>query len=180
MLGLGFLKKLFKAGDSDEENARFEEITVIEKAKKENSGKGLLYDATIIPAMKKSHQQLVQHFMAIEKYRQRKEYNKMSIEIGAFASLLHDHMLKEQLKVYLYLAKVYEGTEEILVINKIKSDMQPIGKQIFSFIMEFRDIKQWTPEKLADLEKKFKQIQPVLLRRFHLVEKELYPLYLAP
>ncbi len=97
-----------------------------------------------------------------------------------FSSKLRSHMLKENLKLYVYLshAMVYDE-ESLVLITELRSEMNRIGRTVNSFLTQYSDLP-WTDDKKITFPNEFKSIGEVLVDRIQREESTLYSLYMHP
>ncbi len=143
-------------------------------------GTQLFYDQELINDLKNDHKELVEVYGQIGVALKKFEYDEIVSLFINFSSKLRSHMLKENLKLYVYLSHAMIHDEEsLLLITELRSEMNQIGRTVNSFLTRYSDLP-WTDDKKISFPNEFKTIGEVLVDRIQREEGTLYSLYMHP
>ncbi len=138
------------------------------------------YDAYLIEDLKKDHRTLLAHYMQIEKSARSQQFREVRSELSHFKTLFHQHILLENVKLYVYLTHCLESdSEQYKVVKEMRTDMRHIGKAVNQFIDHY-DVWPWSAEMETQFIIELEQIGDALAARIKTEEEQLYPLYDIP
>lgn len=139
---------------------------------------GVHYDAFLIDRFTREHQELLEQFGLIQSYAETGQYHQVQKAIHLFAVGLRDHLLTENIKLYIYLAKAFENDEDTHeLIKDFRREMMQIGKVVNQFVTRY-DTPEWSDAMKADFLGELLSIGEVLVERIKREEEVLYPLYM--
>jgi hypothetical protein len=143
-------------------------------------GTQLFYEDKLITDLKNDHQALLAIYGQIGEALENNNHDEIVDLFVDFSSGLRSHILKENLKLYVYLSHAMVlDTESLALIIELRSEMSKIGRTVNSFLTRYSELP-WTTEKMASFPVEFKQIGDVLVERIEREESTLYPLYMHP
>lgn len=92
----------------------------------------------LIPELKLEHQQLISLFTDTIKLAENQRFDKAMITLDEFRSLLMNHLINENTKLYLFLNAYYRHDEEFALITKLRNETSNITKAFMDFIQQWR------------------------------------------
>lgn len=126
------------------------------------------------------HRQLASQLNEIEQALAQKNYRKLHDKLEAFSAALGDHILKKNIKLYIYLQHSIQADEQASVnVSAFKRGMTAIRRRTNAFLNEHDesvlhgDIKPTFSRELGEIAK-------ALAAHTDDEESELYPLYRPP
>ncbi len=144
-------------------------------------GTTLTYDPTLIKQLHSDHKELIELYGTIKKYLDKEDYNNVQKYLLQFSSLLRDHLLLENLKLYVYLTNALShDAQNLEIMIDMRKEMGRIGRTVNQFLTRYTETLPWTEEKLYSFPNEFKQIGKVLVERINREENRLYTLYMPP
>lgn len=139
------------------------------------------FEDDLIHDFEDEHKQLVKHFVAIETALAHTDITGIKRELGHFLKLLRSHLLKENLKLYVYLSHAVEHDPEMgATVAIYRKEMQGIGKTVITFANHYLEEVELDESMLDAFAEKLNAIKPILLDRIDNEENVLYPLYMPP
>ncbi|MCW8125659.1 hemerythrin domain-containing protein [Microbulbifer halophilus] len=168
-----FISDLFR-GDSDANDERYARSTVA--GGKPN--RTISYDPTLVNALKKDHHALVDIFQRIwsEGY-ERQDFRKLSGLLTEFKSGFQAHLIKENVRFYVYLEQTLaDDAHTLQIVKDFRSDMNEIANAVVQFCKRYSH-EAYTAEMIRDFKRDYQKIGEALTRRVTLEEQELYTLY---
>ncbi len=173
-----FIKaKLFKNNLSSSKKIRKERREPNYNRKSQRVG-GISYDPDLIASLKRDHRLLLDIYQRIwsEGYKT-KNYPKLVSQIVRFKVRFQAHLLKENVKFYVYLEqKLSDDDHSLQVIKDFRRDMNSIAIAVVSFCKRYSDVK-YTSNSIERFSVDYKNIGEALITRIQLEEKDLYTLY---
>jgi hypothetical protein len=140
-------------------------------------GTTIHYDPRLIEALKEDHSLLLDIYKAIDAAR--REGNLMTVQtrLDQFRMMLQDHLLKENVRLYVYLEHVLasDPTSHQLM-HEFRHEMDGIGRVVVGFLGKYRQIGIH-PELAAAFDTDFAAIGQALTARIRREEDTLYPMY---
>ena len=144
-------------------------------------GTTLTYDAMLVRQLHEDHKELLGLYGDIKQYLDKKDYHQVQIHLKEFSSLLREHLLLENLKLYVYLSNALACDQENLeIMIEMRKEMGRIGKTVNQFLTRYTQEKPWTIAEKIAFSIAFQQIGTVLSQRITKEEERLYPLYMPP
>lgn len=138
---------------------------------------GIRYDPELIAELKSDHVHLVALFQEISSITQKRDSQLLAKQLDEFGQDLHKHLLKENVRFYIYLKSNLSG-DSLAVMQAFAREMQQIGRAVTDFLYKYTHIEQWDNSSWPAFEKELAGIGTVLVKRIQSEENELYTLYL--
>jgi regulator of sigma D len=142
-------------------------------------GTRISYHPELVGELKHDHQHLLVLFGEIGAAYKAGDLNKTSALLNNFRSCLSAHLLKENVRLYIYLERALSSDPSSqAIVHQFRSEMDAIGKAVLDFLARYRDMavdKSLAGSFGADLS----AIGNVLVQRIRNEEDTLYPLYMA-
>lgn len=162
-----WLKKLFDAKKYDD--SLFATITA--------PGTTITYSPALMVQLTTEHRQLLEIFREIQVASNRGEYKKIILKLGQFRSLLQGHLLVENVRLYIYLERMFaDDTENYELIREVRKEMDGISRSALAFLEKYEGLGID-----RDLEISFTQdleaFGTLMMHRIETEERVLYPLY---
>lgn len=145
------------------------------------TGTQLHYDPALVPNLVADHQVLLGIFGEIGAAMERKDMHSTKEKLGEFGDALRGHLLKENVRFYVYLQHSLEGdSENAAIMHEFRKEMQHIGKAVADFLHKYTAEGEWDARMWQSFQEEVGGIGKVLTRRIETEENMLYPLYLPP
>ena len=138
---------------------------------------GIKYYSGLVQEMERDHRSLLATYGDLIKAAGAQDGAVFKSELIKFKSLLVAHLLKEAVKLYIYLRQKLKGDESAYaLVTSYKSEMDGISRVAMAFVDEYtaKPIHQIDFNRLAV---QLREIGLVLGDRINREESELYPLY---
>ncbi len=143
-------------------------------------GTELNFYPDLIENLKDDHQNLLSIYSEMGDALEKENFNRLAELFNQFKVQLHRHILKENLKLYIYLTHAITNDQKSLnTIRELKSEMQKIGRAVNKFLEHYSQMP-WTEEQKNSFPEEFNTTGSILVDRIEREEKNLYPLYLHP
>jgi len=143
-------------------------------------GTGIHHDARLIEALKEDHRLLLDIYRAIDAARREENLLTVQTRLGQFRMVLQDHLLKENVRLYVYLEHVLQGDPTShQLMHEFRHEMDDIGRVVVGFLTKYREIGLH-PELATEFGKDFAAIGEALVARIRREEDTLYPMYAPP
>ncbi|WP_428609657.1 hemerythrin domain-containing protein [Sedimenticola sp.] len=140
----------------------------------------IAYDTDLIETLEEDHQTLLAHYKQIEKNAIEQNFKAVQAELNRFKTLFHQHILLENVKLYVYLTHSLDPEgEPCKRARDMRREMRHIGKAVNQFIERY-DIWPWEEEMESQFIGELEQIGNALVNRIETEEELLYPLYDIP
>lgn len=168
-----FISDLFR-GDSDAGDERYTRSP--QAGAKSNRTIG--YDPTLVNSLKKDHHALVDIFQRIwsEGY-ERQDYHRLAELLTQFKSSFQAHLIKENVRFYVYLEQTLtDDVHTLQIVKDFRADMNEIANAVVQFCKRYTH-EAYTAEMIRDFKRDYQKIGEALTRRVSLEEQELYTLY---
>jgi hypothetical protein len=140
-------------------------------------GTAIHHDPRLIHTLKDDHRLLLDIYKAIDTARAEGNLLTVQTRLGQFRMVLQDHLLKENIRLYVYLEHVLKGdavSHELM--HEFRHEMDGIGRVVVGFLTKYREIGIH-PELAAEFGKDFAAIGEALVGRIRREEDTLYPMY---
>lgn len=156
------------------------EDTVTQK-KPGSPGTGIDYDPNLIAELKSDHAQLISLFTKIVSTTSQRNDQLLIKQLNEFGQKLRGHLLKENVRFYVYLKNSLQSDENSLrIMQDFSHEMQLIGRAVTDFLHKYTNVPQWDDAQWAVFERDLKSVGNVLTQRIESEEGTLYTLYLPP
>lgn len=141
-------------------------------------GTHIPYSPGLIEELKDDHQMLLKIFGDIRAAHAAGNFSGVAPLLEKFRSALAGHLLKENVRFYIYLEHALEKDESShALVHQFRHEMDGIGKAVLAFLDRYRNIGSDAALAVsfgADLA----SVGKVLVARISNEESTLYPLYL--
>ena len=143
-------------------------------------GTEIAYDPDLVTDLMHDHQDLLGLFGQISEAYSAKDYDRIPALLKEFGSMLRGHLLKENIKLYIYLQHAFaEDSENSALMQDFRSEMNGIGKTVTSFLNLYSEESRDQQRKEA-FGMELEAIGKVLVKRIETEESAFYPLYISP
>jgi regulator of sigma D len=144
------------------------------------SASGIRYKPELINDLKQDHIRLLEIYTDIQLACEIKDFEKVANTLTTFRNELEDHLLKENINLYIYLSHLLKGDEmNSSLISTFRKEMDGIAKVALKFIVKYESIA--TDKNLhKEFAEELKTIGEVLGARIKREESVLYTLYAPP
>ncbi len=169
----GFISDFFSGRDNQKE------VPKLAEAPKAGAN-SIAYDPNLIAALEADHSKLVELYGKMwDEGFEKKNYVKLARILGEFKSLFQGHLLKENVRFYVYLEQSLGNDKHTLaVVKEFRSDMNDIANAVIGFCKRYGK-PQFTPAMELQFKKDYTAIGEALTRRVQSEERDLYSLYQA-
>lgn len=138
---------------------------------------GIQYDANLISEMLEDHRALLAVYGSLAKSVEARNEKNFYLHIGELKILLVAHLLKEAVKLYIYLKqRLKEDESAYLLVTAYKNEMDKISWVLMKLINDY-SVRSLDGIDYAQLSVRIKEIGWLLGDRIRREECELYPLY---
>lgn len=157
-----------------------EDEKVIEKQPEQHAAPGtnIFHDPDLVDKLKGDHQTLLDVFGEIKVAFDSEDYPLVTEKLHLFKITLMDHLLTENVRLYIYLAHSFTNDESNHnLVQEFRSEMDQIAKVVMAFLTRYGTIgvdKDLAATFATDLE----AVGGALVARIEREENTLYPLYL--
>ncbi len=144
-------------------------------------GTHLHYDSTLVEELHADHKSLLDQFGAILKATELRDSATVLASLTQFGDDLRGHILKENVRLYVYLKHSLQADEDSLeIMHGFSREMHQIGRAVTDFLHRYTHENTWDDAHWVVFERDLKSVGGVLGKRIQTEEKMLYPLYLPP
>jgi len=142
-------------------------------------GTGIRFDPELINKLKDDHQSLLKLYGDIKAHFDARDYEAVSSKLNDFRTALQEHLLTENVRLYIYLSHMFKTDEtNFELIRGFRKEMDGIAKTAMDFLRKY-DAIGVDADLATSFEKDFATIGEVLGSRIQKEENTLYPLYMA-
>jgi regulator of sigma D len=139
--------------------------------------KGIAYYPDLVQEMVSDHRRLLEVYGDMSRAAKMQDLEDFKFMLDNFKKLLTAHLLKEAIKLYIYLRqRLKNDAASYQLISGYKIEMDGITKVAMAFIDDYSD-KTAKPVDFTLLNQRLAEIGRVLGDRIRREENELYPLY---
>lgn len=141
-------------------------------------GTHIAYHPQLVGELVQEHRNLLACFNAIAQAFESGDLPATCRELEHFRGFLLAHLLKENVRFYIYLEHALAGdaTSHALV-HQFRHEMDGIGKTVIAFLGKYAELAK-NPALAASFAGELGGIGEVLIQRIRNEEDNLYPLYL--
>ena len=140
-------------------------------------GTSIHHDPRLIESFKEDHRLLLDIYKAIDAARAEGNLLTVQTRLEQFRMVLQDHLLKENVRLYVYLEHVLQGDPvSRQLMHEFRHEMDGIGRVVVGFLGKYREIGIH-PELADEFAKDFAAIGAALVARIRREEDTLYPMY---
>lgn len=144
------------------------------------NGIDIHYHPTLISEFSAEHQKLISQLTATEQALSQKNFRKLHDNLETFSINLGEHILKKNIKLYVYLQHTLKSRKETnSTINLFKRGMISIGRKTNAFLNR-HEASVLNGEIKPAFASELKEIITALTKHTEKEECDLYPLYQPP
>ncbi len=143
-------------------------------------GTSIHHDVELIASLKTDHQRLLATFQKIAASSAAGNLAVVQSLLGQFQTMLMDHLLKENVRLYVYLEHLLKDdpvSHEMM--HGFRHEMDAIGRVVVGFLGKYKEIGSH-PELAAAFSADLQGIGEALVARIKREEDILYPMYSPP
>lgn len=149
----------------------------VQEAVRVAKGTEIRYDTSLIDKLKGDHQDLLGLFTDISDSADNGNFDECNHKLGRFKFQLTDHLLNENVKLYVFLDRQMEDDDlNSELIKGFRREMDQIGKVVMDFFRRYQS-KGVSASNVAEFQQELSNIGQVLVDRINREESTLYPLY---
>lgn len=143
-------------------------------------GTTIRHDPQLVAELKREHKALLEIFGSLERSAKGGDVAAVRKRLEQFRDALQDHLLKENVRLYVYLEHMLESdaTGDAL-IHEFRVEMDGIGRNVIAFLNRYKSIDE-VPALLGQLRGEIESIGQALSGRIRCEESTLYPMYRPP
>lgn len=143
-------------------------------------GTSIYFDPQLIDALQADHRMLLDIYKSIDAAKSAGDLSAIQTRLDQFRMLIQDHLLKENVRLYVYLERVLkDDPTSHQLMHEFRHEMDGIGRVVVGFLTKYRDIASH-PELVDDFTRDFAAIGQALVARIRREESTLYPMYAPP
>ncbi len=143
-------------------------------------GTAIRHDPGLIAALKDDHRLLLEIFGSIQEASAAGDLRAVQKRLGQFRIVLQDHLLRENVRLYVYLEHLLRGdATSHELIHGFRHEMDAIGKAVVGFLERYKSIAA-EPRLAASFGDDLAAIGEALTARINREEATLYPMYAPP
>ncbi|MBI5329194.1 MAG: hemerythrin domain-containing protein [Betaproteobacteria bacterium] len=144
-------------------------------------GTHLHYDPHLTPELLADHKALLGQFGAVLSATGKRDSSAVIELLNRFGDDLRGHILKENIRLYVYLKHSLQNDEDSLeIMQGFSREMHQIGRAVTDFLHRYTHENTWDEAHWVVFERDLKGVGGVLGKRIQTEESVLYPLYLPP
>lgn len=141
-------------------------------------GTEIHYSPTLIDELKSDHQKLFAAYLSIKASFEQGDFSAVSYQLNEFRFDLHNHLLTENVRLYIYLGSmVSQDEKKAAMVRGFRHEMEGIGKTALRLLKKYEAISM-DQELATPFSEDFAAIGTILTERVKKEESVLYPLYL--
>ena len=168
---------LFGQKSGEKEQAEKEEA----KKKTSAAGTNIKYDPNLIAELKADHGLLIDLFKGLVITTEKRNEQMLTEQLHEFGNKLRGHLLKENVRFYVYLRASLQADESSMsIMHDFAHEMQQIGRAVTDFLNKYTSIPHWDESHWTVFEHDLNAVGKVLVQRIESEEGSLYTLYLPP
>lgn len=135
------------------------------------------YESDLISHLKGDHERLVAEFVALMPLLKSGDVKGFKSKLAGFKTDFQGHIIKENVKFYVYLEQSLSGDETNLeLMRDFRREMNSISRAVVNFCNRFIE-DSMDSVGVANFAKESADIAQALLRRIEREERDLYTLY---
>ena len=143
-------------------------------------GTAIHHDPALIAGLKRDHELLLEIFGAIGQASKAGDLAGVQKRLEHFRIALQDHLLKENVRLYVYLEHLLRGDPTShQLMHGFRHEMDDIGRAVVAFLGKYKGIAAH-PELAASFANDLAGVGQALAGRIRREEDTLYPMYEAP
>lgn len=138
------------------------------------------YDPALVVGLLNEHRLLLDIFGAIAADTKADKFATVEQRLEHFRVALRNHLLKENVRLYVYLEHLLEGdSSSHEMMHDFRREMDGIGKVVVGFLTKYQSIGS-QPQLQVQFPQDLEQIGKALVARIESEENTLYPMYAPP
>jgi len=151
---------------------------IMKKNNNQNAlGKKIYFERDLIKKLTKDHVMALKALQKVIVAYELKKPKKTKKKLKKFKSIFTDHLVLENLKLYLYLKHSFKkGSLKYIQVTEFRKEMKKISKYVITFVDKYKT-KIKAQKNTYKFRKEFLGVYLTLKKRFKREEKELFPLY---
>lgn len=143
-------------------------------------GTQIHHDVGLIAGFKEDHRNLLAKYQQIDAAAKAGDFAAVQALLGEFQSLLTDHLLKENVRLYVYLEHLLLADPvSHQMMHGFRHEMDVIGRTVVGFLGKYKTIAA-DPALAATFPADLAAIGQALGARIKREEDVLYPMYVPP
>lgn len=140
-------------------------------------GTAIRFHPELVAELKHDHQVLLTLFASIQSAFKEGRLQAVVEHLEAFRTSIQSHLLKENVRLYIYLEHQLAGDETShQLIHDFRHEMDGIGKAVVAFLAKYKDLSV-DGNLVASFGRDLEAVGKVLVDRIQREEETLYPLY---
>lgn len=171
--------KFFKSRPEKRKEAARQAAKDLRDLKQSNANsKGVTYDSGLIQSLEKDHEMLVEIFGKIwSQGYEKSDFDAVCFHLSDFKALFQSHLLRENVKFYVYLEQALrKDSHSLSIVKEFRKDMNDIANAVIGFCKKY-DKPEYTEVAHEAFKADYQAIGQALVRRVQLEERDLYSLY---
>ncbi|NMG30770.1 hemerythrin domain-containing protein [Aromatoleum evansii] len=141
-------------------------------------GTQIRHDPGLVPALMRDHVALLEIHSAIAAALDGGRLDVVRSRLDEFRAALMDHLLKENVRLYVYLEHFLRGDAvSHRMMREFRHEMDVIGRAVVDFLGKYKELGQH-PELAGPFRQDLAAIGKALVSRIRREEEILYPMYL--
>jgi hypothetical protein len=141
---------------------------------------GIQFHPELIKELVSDHHRLLHLHGGIRECFDRRDLAMVSGKLKEFGVLLRNHLLTENMRLYIYLQQRMAGDEvNTTLVRSFRKEMDGIAKTALEFLDKYNELEKMPEAHLTSFAAEFDQIGSVVHARMRREEDTLYPLYAA-
>lgn len=143
-------------------------------------GTQIHYDAELIDRFKRHHGALVELITKVTTQVQTSRFDEAEKNFNKFRTLLNEHLLEENLRLYTYLSYCLKGDPEgSELMHDMRQEMAGLGRKVTHFIKHYQEFGINADNATVFL-RDLAHVTEVLSDRIDREERSLYTMYMPP
>jgi len=141
-------------------------------------GTAISYDAGLVPRLTQEHRKLLGIYQQLQLAVTKTDVAAIQQRLREFRGMLQEHLLQENVKLYVYLARHLAGDQASSeLVSDMRREMMGIGRVVMDFLRKYTD-SPMSPGQVLEFKKELDAIGAALVQRIEREESALYSLYL--
>ncbi|MBK7314826.1 hemerythrin domain-containing protein [Candidatus Aalborgicola defluviihabitans] len=141
---------------------------------------GIQFYPELIKDLIGDHRRLFQLYDSIKESFTHRDLATVSGNLKEFGALVRNHLLTENMRLYIYLQQQMAGDEiNSALVRSFRKEMDGIGKNVLDFLEKYKEIEKSSDADLSSFSGELDQIGSVVSTRMKREELTLYPLYVS-
>ncbi len=142
------------------------------------AGGGIAYYPDLIDDLVGDHHQLLRHYEIVRDCYARQDMARVAQELQEFGALLRGHLLKENMRLYIYLQQRVAGDDvNTKLVRSFRQEMDGVARQALDFLERYQGVATMAAAQRAGFLDEFEAIGVIVHGRMRREEQALYPLY---